>query len=242
MQLAIHQPEFMPWLGFFQKMALADAYVVLDHVQFKKRYFENRNRVVSPKGEVSYIGLPVKTKGRFTQNINEVEIDNSQAWKKRLLKSIKYNYARTPYFDYYYQDLQSLVEGTEYEKLIDFNLAMISFFRRHLGISTPLQFSSSLDVSSVKGSDLILKICLLSDADVYLCGVSGRDYLDVSDFESAGVQIEWLDYKSPRYPQLCPDFAEYMSTIDLLFNHGPQSFDILMGGNQSSELTSACIS
>lgn len=235
MKLAVHQPEFMPWMGFFNKMARADLYVVFDHVQFKKRYFENRNRVVSPQGEVSYLGVPVKTKGRFTQAINQVEIDDTQDWKRPLLKTAALYYGKAPHFRRYFDELHSLVQEAEYTELLALNMALIGFFCRHLGIATPMVFSSAMDVSSFKASDLILQICLQNGADVYLCGASGRDYLQQEDFTRHGIRIEWLDYRCPPYKQLCSSFVANLSTLDLLFNEGPESLRIIMGSGACTE-------
>lgn len=236
MQLAIHQPEFMPWLGFFYKMVLADLYVLFDHVQFKKRYYENRNRVVSSKREISYINIPVISKGRYEQPIREVEVDNTQHWRDTLLKKIQHTYGKAPYFKKYYDELCLLVSGREYQYLIEFNIEMINFFRRHLGISTPLAYSSNMDVSAFKDSDLILQICRLQNADIYLCGASGRDYLKLEDFTKNNIAVKWLDYISPVYKQLCDDFAPNMSTLDLLFNCGERSLDILMKKEEGREI------
>jgi len=227
-KLAIHQPEFSPWLGFFYKMIKADLYVVFDHVQFKKRYYENRNRIVSPRGEVAYIGVPVITKNKFFQSIKDVEIDNTQRWKDKLLKKVQHFYNKSLYFSDYYNDFSALISEKEYNYLIELNMELINFFRKHFHISTPIAFSSKMNVNEYKGSDLILQICLLNKASTYLCGVSGKDYLKVEDFKMSGINIEWLDYKSPVYKQLCQNFTPNMSTLDLLFNHGKKGYEILM--------------
>lgn len=234
MKIAIHQPEFMPWTGFFNKMALADLYVIFDHVQFKKRYFENRNRLVSPSGDMFSVTIPVMSKGRYTQAIREVQIDNTQRWREKLLKTVQHNYKHAPFFEKYYAELYTLFHG-DYDFLIDVNLEIINFFRRVLGISTPMAFSSDMSVEQYKASDLILQICSRSSADVYLCGESGKNYLHVDDFKKNGIDIDWLGYKSPRYRQLCKEFVPNLSALDLLFNHGENSFHILMGKAQSND-------
>lgn len=235
MKIAIHQPEFMPWPGFFNKMALADIYVVFDHVQFKKRYFENRNRIVSPKKEVSYVVAPVLSKGRYAQPIMDTEIDNTRKWKEVLLKKIRYFYSQARYFDKYYDHFSSVLMGKKHNRLIDLNLDIINFFRKNLGILTPMVFSSQMNVQAYKGSELILQICLLKKASVYLCGASGRDYLKENDFLQQGIRIEWLEYKLPEYSQLGGGFTPDMSTLDLLFNHGNDSLNILMSLPQKKE-------
>lgn len=235
MKIAIHQPEFMPWPGFFNKMALADIYVVFDHVQFKKRYFENRNRIVSPKKEVSYLVAPVLSRGRYMQSIMDTEIDNTREWKEVLLKKIRYFYSKARYFDKYYDPFCSVLMGKRHKRLIDLNLDIINFFRKNLGILTPMVFSSQMNVQAYKGSDLILQICLLKKASVYLCGASGRDYLKENDFLQQGIRIEWLEYKLPEYSQLGGGFTPDMSTLDLLFNHGNDSLNIIMSLPQKKE-------
>ncbi|MCU7834970.1 MAG: WbqC family protein [gamma proteobacterium symbiont of Taylorina sp.] len=226
---AIHQPEFMPWAGFFQKMYLAEQFIILDHVQFKKRYFENRNKIVSPQGEVSYITVPVISKNKFTQAINAVKVDSQQQlWKQKILNKIKHYYSKSKYFNLYFSELEDLFESFNSNKLIDLNIAIINFFRHHLNISTPMIYSSSLSVEHFYASDLIFEICRKQSASIYLCGVSGRDYLNVGDFDNHSILVEWLEYKAPKYKQLSSTFFPYMSTLDLLFNHGDNSLNILL--------------
>jgi len=228
MRLAIHQPEFMPWGGFFYKMTLSDLYVIFDHVQFKKRYFENRNQVVSPKGEISYIRVPVLTKGKEAQALHEVKIDNTQKWNDKMLKKIRHFYSKAPYFRKYFDELAELIAYRKYVYLIDLNIKLIDFFRKHLGISVPMVSSSQMNVKNYTGSDLIMRICLLNKADIYLCGASGIDYIRADDFCRNGIQIKWLNYSTPAYSQLCDKFVPNMSTLDLLFNRGNESLNVLM--------------
>ena len=227
MKLAIHQPEFMPWPGFFNLMALSDLYIVLDHVQFKKRYFENRNQLVSPSSKTLFVGVPVITKNRYYQSICEVEIDNSQNWKKKLLLTIFHNYKKSPYFSKYYNNFCFLIEKKQYNRLLDLNMEIIVFLRQQLKINTPMICSSEFDLSSVKGSELILKLCLLTNTKVYLSGKFGRNYLKVEHFKSNGIQIKWIDYETPFYKQQCNNFVKSLSVLDLLFNHGENSYKIL---------------
>ena len=211
-------------------MARADLYVVFDHVQFKKRYFENRNQIVSPRGEIFFVGVPVVTKGRYTQSIRDVEIDGTQRWQDKLLKSVEHNYKKAPYFGEYYDGVKEVINrSSEYRYLIELNLDLIAFFRAALGIVTPMLFSSEMEVVDYRASELILTICLHNHANTYLCGNSGRDYLDVEEFAKNNVHIEWLDYSMPEYRQLCREFVPNMSTLDMLFNHGERSLEILMG-------------
>lgn len=208
-------------------MAQADLYVVFDHVQFKKRYFENRNRMVSPDGEIFFLTVPVISKGRFTQAIRNVEIDNSQRWKEKFLGRLKQYYHQARFFSRYYEELTVLLGSRTFTHLIDLNMELIAFFRKNLLISCPMVFSSTLGVEAYTGSDLILQICRTQKADTYLCGASGKDYLKTDAFVTEKIDIQWLAYTPPEYAQLCARYAPNLSTLDLLFNHGEKSLGIL---------------
>jgi WbqC-like protein family len=226
MIIAIHQPEFMPWLGFFDKMNRVDTYVVFDHVQFKKRYFENRNRIKIGDAPV-WITLPVKSKKKFTQKIMEVEIDQGVNWQKKMWGRVSHAYAKSPYFKEYAAEIESLIFTVGYTRLIDFNLALIHWIRRILDIHTPVVFSSTLNIEQFKASQLILEICKRLGSGKYLCGLSGRDYLRIDDFEDAGVKVIWQEFKHPVYPQTGKEFISHLSALDLIFNCGPNSKTIL---------------
>lgn len=230
MIVAIHQPEFMPWLGFFDKMHKADKYVVFDHVQFKKRYFENRNRIKCGN-EAVWVTLPVKSKGKYLQRINEVEIENSIPWQRKIWESIRHCYTNSNYLNDYSQELETLLLTDRYEMLMDFNLAFIEWFRKVLNINTPTVFSSKLGVEDYSGSGLILEICRKLGANQYLCGPSGKDYLNIDDFEKEGIEIIWQDFKHPSYHQNGTEFIPYLSTLDLIVNCGQNSTNILLGRN-----------
>jgi len=228
MMIAIHQPEFMPWLGFFHKMGSVDRYVIFDHVQFKKRYFENRNKIKNGD-EATWVALPVISKGRYLQAINEVEADNSSPWQRKLWEKIRHAYGRSRHFPEYSGEIEQLIMDRPYEKLIDFNLAFIEWFRKVLDIHTPMVLSSTLDVDIFKASELILEICLRMGAKRYLCGPSGKDYLQIEDFRRSGIEIEWQNFEHPVYVQKGNEFLPFLSTIDLVFNHGSQSREIIFG-------------
>lgn len=229
MIIAIHQPEFMPWLGFFHKMMGVDAYVVLDHVQFKKRYFENRNRILRT-GEPAWVSVPVRTKGKYTQAIKDVEIDNGTKWQAKLWEGIRHTYSKCPHFSTYASEVAELIQGRPYAMLLDFNMAWIEWFRSILGIAPPMTFSSSLGVADFNASGLILEICRRMGATRYYCGSSGKAYLELESFGAAGVEVVWQEFAHPSYPQAGSEFVPYLSTLDLVMNCGPASLSILAGG------------
>ncbi len=224
MMISIQQPEYFPWLGYFNKMLSVDKVVFLDNVQFKKRYFENRNKIRTHQGW-AWIVTPVLTKGRFKQNIMDVEIDNSQAWQKRIINTLTLNYKKTPFWKEGGEELCELI-NKPYARLVEFNLSIILFLMDKFNIEKDYCLASSLD-TKYSGSNLILEICRKVNADKYLSGRDGRNYLNENDFTADGIELVYQDFDHPVYPQLHREFISNMSMIDLYFNHGPESVGLI---------------
>lgn len=217
--ISIQQPEFFPWLGYFHKIASVDAVVFLDNVQFKKRYFENRNKVRTVEGW-SWLRVPVLSKGRYTQDIADVEIDTAAPWKRKLAQSLTVNYRKAPFWTANGEPLLAYMSDFASASLSEFNIGFIEFIMSVLAIEKPTTLASSLGTEK-SGSDLILEINRAMSADRYFSGVAGRDYLIEDDFKNAGIQIEYQDFHHPVYDQLWDGpFQPYMSVIDPLFVHG----------------------
>ncbi|MFC1623828.1 WbqC family protein [Candidatus Omnitrophota bacterium] len=230
MKISIQQPEFFPWLGYFDKLYQVDKVVFLDNVQFKKRYFENRNKVRTRDGWM-WLNTPVKTKGRYTQKIMDAEIDNSKPWQKRIVSAIRCNYRRAPYWEYYGESICGIV-SRPYKFLVDFNLSVILFLMEKLGVKREWCLSSALSTEDL-GSDLILEICRKMQATDYLSGKDGKSYLKEDGFVKNGIKLHYQNFIHPVYKQFHGGFFEGMSVIDLLFNHGSESTDIIKGINLS---------
>ena len=156
MIVTIHQPETIPWTGFFHKMMCADLYVYLDHVQYRKNYFQNRNKIVKNQGKVGWATMPVKKKGGSSESIMGKKIVHG--YSKRFSSLIKSSYMNEKYFDKYFDKLNFILEK-EHRYLVDLNLELIDFFREALKITTPTVRSSTLNITSSK-SQMILDICV----------------------------------------------------------------------------------
>jgi hypothetical protein len=223
MVVTIHQPEHLPWLGFFHKMALCDVYVLLDSVQFTKNNYQNRNRLIDQNGLVFWSTAPIRMVGHTEKRITDMELDNSQPWQRKTWARIVEAYRRHPYFNALAPDLELIFMGS-YTRLVDFNLDVIQYFRHHLDISVPMVRSSTMALKGNR-SELLLSICKSLDADTYLSGPSGSGYLKTDMFVNSGVSIDYHVFNHPTYS--APNFQPYLSTLDLLFNHGPKSREIL---------------
>ncbi len=215
MILSAHQPAYLPWLGYFDKIISSDVFIYLDTVQFEKNSFTNRNRIKTPQG-AQWLSIPVKLKGHLDKSIKEIEIDTSQNWQKKHLNAILMNYGRAPRFDECFAKLESLYT-TGYNLLNDVCWDQLKFWLNELHISTRIVRSSELPLDTRK-SDLILDLCRFFGADQYISGALGKNYLVERDFEDAGISITYQEYVHPEYPQLWGDFLPYMSILDLCMN------------------------
>jgi hypothetical protein len=216
--VTIHQPNFMPWLGFFHKMAQADAFILLDNVPFTKNSFQNRVKIKSAQGE-QWLTVPVLTKGRFGQLTCEVLFNDDIRWRRAHLSALRTNYRRALHYEEVLTWLEPLYRDT-FTHLVTFNQALIEAIRHQLGLSVELLVASSMGVEGT-GAELLLRLAQAVGGDVYLSGPSGRDYLDTAIFEEAGIEIRFQEFHHPTYPQLYGDFIPGLSIVDLLMNVCP---------------------
>jgi hypothetical protein len=226
MVVAIHQPEHLPWLGLFDKVRQADCVVLLDHVPYRKHYFQNRNRIRSANGAF-WLTVPVRVTGRFGQPIKEVQIDRegNPRWRQRCWSSLMQSYQKAPYFNDYAPFFEQLYR-TDWQWLVELNEAIIGYVLSALQVQVRCVKSSALGVHGAKG-ELIYNICDAVGADTYLSGVSGRTYLDLKRFEAASIEVRFQEFRHPVYRQLYQPFIPCLSTVDLLFNCGPGSAEVL---------------
>lgn len=224
MKAAIHQLQYWPGLRFFAKMRRADLFIYLDDVQFEKREFQNRNRIRTPRGW-QYLTAPVVSKGRFTQRINEVELDNASRWQADHLQAIRMNYARAPFFREHLPALEKLY-SRDYRLLADLAVATMDLLKEGFGIKTPVKFSSEYKVEEVSSARLA-KLCAAAGAKEYFSGSGAKEYLDPNVFSFAGIKLAWQEFSPRPYPQAFPGFEPDMSALDLLMNCGPRSSEWL---------------
>ena len=231
-KITIHQPENYPWLGFFNKMMLADEYIILDNVQFRKNYFQNRNQFLTTNGPI-YLSIPVDFKNY--KIIKDIKIKYNENWQKKHLNTIKQSYSKSKYYKEHISFFEELY-SKKFEFLIDFNLFIIEYIRKVLDIKVPIIRASSLVVNGSSG-ELLLDICKNRDASIYISGRDGRNYLDPAIFLNNNIDIVYHDFIHPKYKQFClKEFTSYMSTFDLLFNYSAiESKKIILSGGTFCE-------
>jgi len=243
MLVAIHQPNYFPWVGYLDRMAKADLFVVLDHVQFERRNYQNRTQILL-EGEPRWLTVPVVQVSQ-KETIIEKQVDNSEGgsrqWGPNHFKTLRYAYRKAPYFDHYEPRLQEILEA-RWDKLIDLNMAALEFLREAYEIDTPLRLSSQMQAGGAR-SELLLNLCRAVGPDsTFLGGMGGsRRYLDQEAFAGAGIGVQWQELEHPVYPQCGGGpFKPGLTSLDLLFNVGPRARDHLWRtANARNELLAA---
>lgn len=220
--ISVHQPGYLPWLGFFKKVQSSDIFVFLDDVQFEKNGWHNRNKIFSGEDSM-WLTVPVHVK--FGMNLNEVRIDYSSNWIKKHEKSIEMNYGKSSFFDKYWSDFKKIYEK-KHEFLINLNMEIIKKSIEILNIKTETILSSSLDIKEKK-SARILQICQSLNASTYIAGTLGKNYIDTNDFEKKNINVIFQNFQHPTYSQKSKSFLPNMAIIDLLFNEGNNAEQIL---------------
>ena len=218
MIVSVHQPNFAPWLGFFDKMLHSDVMVLLDSVQFIKRGYQNRAQIKGVNGP-QWITVPVISKGRYHQLTCDVEIDESRSWRSVHLRTLQSVLAKAPHRDELLDFLHPIYAKEEFHKLADFNAALIRGVVDCLGITTRLVMASELDCPG-SSTRLILNLTKAVGGDTYLSGPSGRKYLEPELFPGEGVTLRYHRFEPFEYPQSFPPFVPGLSCLDYLANVG----------------------
>jgi len=215
------QPCFIPWQGYFEQMLLGEIFIYLDDVQYTKKDWRNRNRLLSPNG-VKNVHVPVGNAGRNIL-INEAIISYNEKWEEKLQNQLYNWYKKAPY----YKEILALVEPEIYAKhtlLVTLNYGLNQRILDYLGHDTQIVFSSELKKNSETKNDRIIEMCEEVSGDLLYDGKSAANFIDISEFQKRGIVVEFQDFKHKVYPQLCPPpFEEQLSVIDLLMNTGHEA-------------------
>lgn len=224
---AIHQPNYLPWLGYFNKMARSDIFVIFDDVQLARgKSFATRNRVKTAN-DVPWLTVPVKEKDEL-RLIKDALIVRDGKWQKKHWRTIQLSYKKAHYFDRYEAEF-SRIYDTPWEKLSELNVALIKLIRDLLGIKTTLVLSSEMNIEA-RGTEKIIAIIRNLAADKYITGEGegSKRYISEETFKENNIELIYQRFQHPVYHQLWGEFVSNLSVIDLLFNEGEKSLGILM--------------
>ena len=233
MRVAIHQPQYLPWLGYLDKLDAADVFIILDTVQFKKHEWQNRNRIRTKEG---WQWLTVPIIDRFPERIDHVEINGRVTWSRKHCQALRLHYGRAPFWDAIGPSLLAILERP-WQHLRDLNVAVLEFLCDRLGIATRRLLASGLPARD-EPTDRLIDLCRSVAGTEYLSGETGPEYMDLSRFARAGITVSAQNYQHPEYRQQYTPFVSHLSVVDLLFNCGPDSVTILRSGRKWTPLGS----
>lgn len=226
MKVSIHQPNFLPYPGYFNKIKQSDIFVIYDTAQYVKDRWDNRNKIRINDGS-AYLTVPLNNKNSFKKLFHEIPLPENQAWKKKHVQTLYANYKKSNYFEEIFDFIDVHYE-TDYKMFSSFSTELIKFMMSKFEISTELILSSSLELdTSKRATEQLVAITRKVGADCYLSGLSGKNYLDIKRFEDKGLKVEFQNYNAKTYRQRFKGFIPNLSAIDLIFNNGPHSKDYI---------------
>ena len=231
MKVAIHQPQYLPWLGYVDKLDSADVFVILDTVQFKKHEWQNRNRIRTKEG---WQWLTVPIIDRFPERIDHVEVNARVAWSRKHCQALRLHYGKAPFWESVGPALLAILERP-WPHLRDLNVAVLEFLCHHLGIATRRLLASSLPARE-EPTDRLIDLCRAVGGTEYLSGETGPEYMDLGRFAQTGLAVSAQAYQHPAYRQQYTPFVSHLSVVDLLLNCGPESLGILRSGRRWTPL------
>jgi hypothetical protein len=232
MKISIHQAEHFPWLGFFDKMKLADLFVILDHVQFTKNNFQNRNRIRNKLNDVNWLTIPVEDKSASQKSISTIGISKNIEWQKLYLEKVRHFYVGTRHFNDIFPHLQEIIQSKDFT-LFEINMKIIQFIREYLNITTPMISSSSLFLGEKK-SEMIVEICNKLRANIYISGMGGKQYLNQDLFIAEKIEVIYRN--ADNLLPYCTFDQTIMSSLDTIMRFGPDIGNSLGLELGSSEL------
>ena len=216
--LSVHQPQYIPWLGYLDKIKNSDIFVYLDNCQYKHREFQNRNRILTKNGEL-WLAVPALVKGKRDQSIKEVKINNDSDWQKEHWRSISLAYSKAPGFTRHVEFFDGIYTNKKWTFLLDLNVAIIEYLLKQFEIKTPIKFESALNTSQTS-TERIIEICKKTESDIYLSGSGAKAYMDEKRLSDEGIELRYQQFEHPVYKQFNnkSEFMPYMSSLDYLFN------------------------
>lgn len=220
-KILITQSNYIPWKGYFDNINAVDTFVVYDDMQYTKRDWRNRNKIVTPQG-LLWLTVPVEVKGKFFQKINETFVSEKD-WGEKHWKTIITNYAKAPYFKLYKDLFEELFLDKSLLNITDINVRFIKSINSILGITTEIIDSRQFELAEGK-TERLVAICKQCGATDYYTGPAAKDYMDEGLFEQGNISVHYYDYSNyPEYKQVFGEFNHYVSILDLIFNTGPEA-------------------
>ena len=231
MKAMLIQPLYFPWIGLFDMMDQCDLFIFYDDAQYSKGGWQSRNRIKSYNG-VRWLSVGIDRSYRLGEKISAVKVNHAAGWVEKNLNQLEESYREAAYFSQYYPVVSEFM-NSKFDRLIDYSAGSIRLMAGILGLKTKMMFSSEFNILGSRGSQKVVDICLASGADTYLDGATGKDLYDPDFFSNRGINIYFHEYSHPVYRQLYGEFVSHLSVLDLLFNEGERSMEIIRRGRHA---------
>lgn len=223
-KIAILQPNYIPWKGVFDLISKVDVFVFYDDVQYTRRDWRNRNIIKTPQG-TQYLSVPVRYETGSL--IKDVEIDQSSNWQNKHYKSIVSNYSKAPHFKKYKGILEDIFQETTWDSIAELDIFATKRIAQELDLNVEWVRSSDLKMSGEKSGEKIIKICLELDCNFFINGPAAHSFMDKGQFEKNNIDLRYIKYDFPPYQQLHGEFTHFVTTLDVLFNCGSESKELI---------------
>ncbi len=220
MILSAHQPAYLPWLGYLERISISDKFVILDQVQFEKNSFINRNKIKTNE-ETIWLTVPVNLKNHLESSIKNTDININDKWKIKHWKTIKQNYSKAPFFDLH-KDFFEEAYKKKWKTINEVNHFFLKYLLKLFDIKTEIFLLSDLNVKKKK-NDLLIEICDLFSADVFIFGSQGKDYFSEEKFKKKSIKTLFHKFEYKVYKQLGENFIPNLSSLDLIMNENPEN-------------------
>lgn len=217
MIVAIHQPNYLPWLGFFDKIKKSDCFIFMDNVQYPRRSWMNRVKIKTKGGE-KLLTVPLQVRGNYHEIIKNMRIFDEEPWRKKHLLTIEHNYSKAKYYTKFFPEIEKIITGKQ-ERICELNISLTKLVCEIIKLKPSFILGSALNAEG-SGTDLLINMVKAVGGDTYLCGGGASGYQDDEKFSSAGIKLIYQDFKHPEYPQLYGEFIAGLSCIDWIFNTG----------------------
>jgi hypothetical protein len=226
--LSGQQPNYLPWIGLFAKIAASDRFAIVDHVQYVRRSVITRTAILGVDGAPIQLSVPVLTRGRGAQRIVDVEIDEHEPWRRKHYKSLRFCYRGAPHWSEHGPFFEDLY-GRRWERLADLNVTVLEYLLDAFGLDVPRSRTSGMDITGAK-TEMLVSMCRAFGCDGYLSGAGARKYVDASVLAAAGLSHRFQEFTHPTYAQGGrSEFVSHLSAVDLLFWQGPEAGRIVRG-------------
>ncbi len=223
--VGIHQPNYFPWIGYFYKCIISDIFIFLDTVQFSKGSYQNRVKINTPQ-RPKWLTAPVNKFSKPGNLTKDITFSNTE-WPQKHLTILKHNYLKSPFWDYYYEELFELYKKSK-PGLSETNVILIKWIAAKLDISTRFLPASSTNVTEIEPTKRLVKLVKAVGGNVYVHGAGANNYQDNTVFSKNNIGLVETKFQHPEYKQNWGDaFVPGLSILDLLFNVGPEEKGLL---------------